>query len=154
MKGFVFAPHSMVDVITNSSSELFVGQENNKQDLIDMIESIYPDYLSEYHPVKSMQELDRWELEAYLNYKYEYWSNSAQKFIHERIPGLTNEEMAKLKDGGYYHDIVTDDEERTNRIKNAIDPKGNMYFLFSRDNNPDWEMQKKLMDIMERFHLG
>lgn len=150
----VFNPHSFVDVITNSSSELFVGQANNKEYIIELIESIYPNYLSEYHPVKSTEELDRWELEAYLNYRYEYWSNSQQRFVHEKIPGLTKQEMAELQKKDYYHDIVTEDEDRTNRIKKGIDPEGKMFFLFSIDDNPDWDEQEKLMEVFQRFHLG
>lgn len=151
---FIINPHSMVDVITNSSSELFVSVNNNKQDVIDLIESIYPNYLNEYDPVKSTQELSRDELESYLGYRYEYWSNELQTYIHERIPGLTDDEMKALSDEQYYYDIVTDDDERTNRIKSALDPQNKMFFLFSIDENPDWDYQKKLMDVMQRFHLG
>jgi hypothetical protein len=152
--GFVFNPHSVVDVITNSSSELFVGMGDNKQEIEDLVRSIYPNYLDEYYPIKSTNDLDRYELESYLNYRFEYWSNSEQKLIQNNIPGLTKEEMLLLNKNGYYSDVVTDDEDRMNRIKEALDPDNTMFFLFSRDDNPDWDMQERLMDVMERYHLG
>lgn len=35
-----------------------------------------------------------------------------------------------------------------------LDPNGNMWFMFSIDQNPNYEMQENLMSIAERYHLG
>jgi hypothetical protein len=45
-------------------------------------------------------------------------------------------------------------EDNFEEIKNKLDPNRTMYFLFSKDENPDWEMQEKLEMIMKRYHLG
>ena len=37
---------------------------------------------------------------------------------------------------------------------NGISPKKDMYFLFSIDENPEWEEQEKLELISTRYHLG
>lgn len=149
---FTVAPHSFVDVITNSSSELFVGTSLNKDLLTQIISELYPDYLNEYQPLKTTKELTIDELDIYLGYQYHRWSNFNQRFITERIPGATEEEQARFSSDEWYHSIVT--EDNFDRIVKALDPNNTLMFMFSLDENPDWDMQEKLMDVMNRIHLG
>lgn len=147
---FTINPHSIIDVITNSSSELFVNDLLAKDTLIQLIKEIYPDYLNEYQELKTASELTCDELQTYLNYRYIYWSNAKQEEIYEKLPGFSQEEMDGLYDG--YGIAVT--EYNKEKILNAIDPNKIMCFLFSLDENPNWEFQDKLMNIMSRYHLG
>lgn len=160
---FVCAPHSFVDVITNSSSELFVGFNNSKKALEELIESVYPDYLNEYDPLCGIEELDLDTLATYINYKYESWSNLEQKFIRTVVPGFTYDEMWETvetdyvyPDGEKYSFIRVKDSfyDDLKRIYDGIDPDRKMFFLFSKGENPNFEMQEKLSVIMNRFHLG
>lgn len=45
-------------------------------------------------------------------------------------------------------------EKNLEEVKNRIDPQRKMYFLFSKNENPNWDYQKKLMGIGSRYHLG
>jgi hypothetical protein len=47
---------------------------------------------------------------------------------------------------------VTDDN--VDAIKNKLDPKGEMFFIWSIDYNPDWDKQELMWSFMERIHLG
>ena len=86
---FVIEPHSVVDVITNSSSELFVGESNTKDALVKMIEAAYPEYLGEYNELKSTKELDVDDIECYISYAWERWSNMHQRMTYH-VPGGLN----------------------------------------------------------------
>ena len=35
-----------------------------------------------------------------------------------------------------------------------LDPEQKLWFLFSINENPNWEMQENLMNIGTRYHLG
>lgn len=150
---FTLQFHSVVDVITNSSSELFVGLENSKELMVSLVKDIYPGYLDDYEEVRGIEDLTDDELEMYISYHYNGWSNSQQCMMHN----VTFDEMyeTKVYDYGSYtyirSDFISDNRER---INNSIDPERKMFFMFSRDENPDWEMQERLMSIMQRYHLG
>jgi len=65
---FAATIQSVIDVITNSSSELFVGKFNCKEELEKMIKEIYPNYLSEYQELKNIDELTVDDLDCYVQY--------------------------------------------------------------------------------------
>ena len=65
---FIIKPHSVIDVITNSSTELFVGKNQSKENIIEMIKEIYPNYLKEYREVKNIDDLTYRDLDIYFNY--------------------------------------------------------------------------------------
>lgn len=150
--------HSFVDVITNSSTELFVGSSNTKDALLTMIKEIYPEYFNEYCDLRTLDELDDDEIYTFLGYTYDRWSNQEQKMVHDVIDGFTFEEMYEQfswndeKGSFYIRDTFVNDHRE--KIIDALDPKRKMFFLFSIDQNPNWEMQEKLMMIMSRYHLG
>lgn len=152
---FVCHPHSWVDVITNSSSELFTCFADSKKQVENMIKDFYPNYLNEYEPIKTIDELDEYELRTYIDYHYSFWSNPSQKFIYNVIPGFTKDEMYEKEENSKYcllkENFIANNRER---INNAIDPERKMFFLFSLDSNPNWEMQELFMHFMTRYHLG
>jgi len=147
---FALKPHSVVDVITNSSSELFVGNSTSKEDIINIIKESYLNYLDEYSEVKATKELSNDEIETYIGYHYNNWSNAHQKFMQELVPGFKYEDIF---DGEYVKSNLVNNKNRDKFIK-GIDPNNEMYFLFSLDDNPNWDYQEKLMNIMHRYHLG
>jgi hypothetical protein len=128
-KLFTIKPHSIIDVITNSSSELFVGKSQNKDEIRAVIKAIYPEYLNEYEEIKTTDELTVSELELYLSYKGYYETNDYDSHWFDKIQNLEEE-------------------------KEKLDPNKEMFFLFSLDDNPNWEMQEKLSNFMTRYHLG
>ena len=163
---FTIRPHSFIDVITNSSTELFVGSANAKDELITLIKNVYPDYLNEYDELKSIDEIDFEELDTYFSYYCSPNMWPATKDMYLVLPGFTFEELYTAesdkpvwngeiqytlkRNEGYNFISMSNFEE----MKNKLDPERKMYFLFSLDDNPNWDMQEKLMNIMTRYHLG
>lgn len=164
---FVLKPHSIVDIITNSSSELFVGTAQSKETIKELIEAAYPDYLEEYDEIKNITELTSDELDTYFQYACSYGIWPCSKMDMPILNGFTFEELYEAKDGGKpawngsvqyelknnnRYNFVT--EENFEEFKNKLDPDKEIYFLFSKSDNPDWDYQEKLEMFMERFHLG
>ena len=148
---FTINVHSFVDVITNSSSELFVESSNSKETLIALIKEVYPRYLDEYEELRSLDELSTGELEQYISYAYEHYSNPmklSKKFDIDPIMLYSN--WSEKDTARYWFPRISDVGYEL--IKERLNP--NLYFLFSIDDNPEWEMQEKLMLIMNRYHLG
>lgn len=149
--------HSSVDVITNSSSELFTAFNDSKETLKGLIKDVYPKYLKEYEKLKGIEELTAGELEEYIMYSYEVWSNYDQETFNYVIPGFTYDEMWETKNLWEHKYIQLKDyfvENNRERIMDGIDPERKMFFLFSKNENPNWDMQEKLMSFMTRYHLG
>lgn len=179
---FVFNVNHGVDLITNSSSELFVLKGKTKEIVEEMITSIYPNYLDEYESIKHIDDISVDQLNVYFDYLCSPHIWPAKRSDYPIIDGFTFEELytpkknwrtgvvedpawngeiqyelknnletSPFKFNGY-HQFVTD--FNFDDIKNKLDPNKEMYFLFSIDENPNWDYQEKLMDIGERFHLG
>ena len=169
---FVLQPHSIVDVITNSSTELFVFQGKEKESIIEMIKEIYHDYLSEYEELKNITELSVEELDTYFSYMCSPHCWPATKLNYPILPGFTFEELYEperhyktneikvawngeiqytLKRNKDYNFVTEDNKEE---LINKLSPNKDMYFLFSVDENPDWEYQEKLEMLGTRIHLG
>jgi len=171
---FTLKPHSVVDVITNSSSELFVGSSQSKETMISLIENVYPEYLNEYEHIKTIDDLSESELNTYFSYTCSAHRWPAEKSMYPVLNGFTFDELYEPKDDSkpawngeiqydlknnvinkkhkWDHSFVT--SENLEEIKNKLDPKREMYFLFSIDDNPNWEMQEELECFMTRHHLG
>ena len=162
---FAATIQSVIDVITNSSSELFVGKFNCKEELEKMIKEIYPNYLSEYQELKNIDELTVDDLDCYVQY---FWYASIfpteNKSKYSILPGFTFDELYREK-GVAWNDVMQYElkvDEHYNFVtknnleefKNKIDPERKMYFLFSLDDNLDYDYQEKLEVFMDRFHLG
>ena len=144
---FVVKPHSFVDIITNSSSELFVFNEKSKAAVESLIYEVYPDYSNEYRAVKTTAELTEGELHTYVDCVYNTFDSPTV------IEGFSFSEMYK-KEHGYYWIEPYFVKNNFEKIKEAIDPNNRMFFLFSIGDNPDWEKQEELMVVGERYHLG
>jgi len=114
------------------------------------------------------------ELDDYFSWICSPCMYPAEKHMYPIIPGFTFDELyqEKIVDRPTWHNIVQYELINNNpaaekpwdnrfvcdhnfeEIKNKIDPKREMYFLYSIDENPDWDMQEKLQKIMRRYHLG
>lgn len=168
---FIIQPQSIVDVITNSSSELFIFRGKEKAIIESMIEDVYPNYLNEYEPLISVRDLNCDELDNLLNWLTGSWIRPAAKHNY-RIPGtFTFEELYQesgtsrrgdieyeLKknyqspDSEWSYSFVT--EENKEWVLDKLDPDHSMFLLYSQHDNPNWDMQEELMNIGERHHLG
>lgn len=169
---FSLKPHSVVDVITNSSAELFVGKSQSKEIMEELIRSLYPEYQSEYRRVKSIDEMSVRELNTFFSYATYPDIYPPRKSSYPVLPGFTFDELFEIEEREHenypttYHLKNNDTtakkpwhrrfitEDNVEEMKNKLDPKREMFFLFSIDENPDWDMQEKLESIMTRYHLG
>lgn len=165
---FVFRIDSIVDIITNSSSELFIMKAEGKDVLIELIESVLPEFRETYEEPILLKDSSLYLISTYIFYNYYYKGNTSpiKKSDLDVIEGFTFDEMY-----GYYLDLYpltngkkTDPyyaekyEIRGNFIKNnlekiikTLDPYNNIWFMSSLDDNPAYETYEKLMPIGERI---
>ena len=170
---FTINVHSIVDTITNSSSELFVGTSNSKEELIMLIENVYPDFRNEYEDIKHIDELDMGELENYFWFVCSAHQWPATKEMYPVLNGFTFDELYEKESeekhwmGDYDYKLKDNRIDKSNKwgkcfiteenfeeIKNKLDPERKMFFMYSKGENPDWEYQEKLSCFMDRIHMG
>ncbi len=174
--------NNVIDIITNSSDALFVLQGKTKEIVNEMIENIYPNYRDEYQELKDIrdftdEEIDTF-LQSHLGRKSSVWSSGEvydKSFDYVLIHGFKFEELynTNVKLGHYPLNseykiknnipikkrkskwdfcFVTNDNRE--RVIKGIEKSVGRFFLYSIDENPEWEMQEKLMEIGKRYHLG
>lgn len=149
---FVIQPQSIIDVITNSSSELFVFQGNDKEVIEGMISEIYPNYLDEYRSLVSLNELNDYAFDNYLSWTYKNWSDElslSKKF--NIAPEILYSNWDTKNSKKYWYGKLS---SRGIALIKAQLPMNTTYLLYSIDENPNWEMQEALWQIGERYHLG
>jgi len=154
---FTLQFHSVLDVITNSSSELFVGLHKSRDLMIELVKEIYPRYMDEYSRIRTIDELSDDDIDVYLHYHYDCWSNSQQRTIHSVVDGFEFDDMYEIKRyGDNDYTVLKENFVSSNRdkINDGIDLERKMFFMFSLDDNPNWDMQERLESIMTRYHLG
>lgn len=165
---FVLKVHSLVDVITNSSNELFVGKAQSKEEMINLIKEVYPEYLEEYKQIKNIDEVTVDELDTYFSFMCSphMWPTSSKQqypipngFTFEDVyeedkVAWNGKKQYKLKREGYWEGYGFVTKANFKEIKKKLDPNKEMYFLFSYEENPKWEYQEKFSEFMDRFHLG
>lgn len=158
-----------VDIITNSSSELFVLEGATKDIVEEMIKEVYPNYLDEYEPVVALRDASPDQIDTYFDYKNYSWSSnyhlSKEQRRQNEIDSARNlAEEYNMTPEEFYRDWkksidsewvwLKKTDEALKKIAEKIDPQGKMYMLFSIDENPNWDYQEKLMYVAERYHLG
>jgi len=190
---FTFKIQSFSDVITNSSSELFVFDDKGDVEKVkEILDGLYPDWRSEYEEPVLLKDADDASVELYAEYllprgwDYDYrgetteecrnllrqdikhffnedakrfypnidtwdpkynWSND-KKFKNKLYEDLTREERSEIWSK---HELECDYDEVVKYLK---DNRQNEVLLFSLGDNPDWDMQKKLQTVANRYHLG
>lgn len=179
---FRFNVQSSSDIITNSSSELFVFNNDSVKDVVEVLDNLYPNWKSEYEePVKYSDLTDedkiiylynvflthrfymrdfRFNPDTGLEYSIEEQFDLYCKCFenyYKTIYGLNKESINKLFSinlfrGNYFNDA----EVIINSSKiDILEPffKDDIV-LYSIFENPDWEYQEKLMKVAKRYHLG
>lgn len=152
---FVFNVDSAVDIITNSSSELFIFEGQNIDLVEEMIKNVYPDYEDEYSTVRSVSDIS--------GSNYMVADILSRYVIHRRIQkaeeicrevGIKLEEMIPCREYfDSYGDIRIPYEKSAEIIKKYIKPL-NLYYIVSHEDNPDPDWQDSLEMIGSRIHLG
>ena len=153
---FVLTVDNVIDIITNSSSELFVLKADSDKVVTELLENVYPDFREEYREPVLLSSLDAYDLDNYLD-----WVNGWRRTKEHCVvyDGFTFEEMyeeSKYKSWGdtEYNLKPGFVEDNFDKIIKAIDPTNSTWLLYSIDENPNWEMQEKLEQIATRYHLG
>ncbi len=172
-KIIIFNVDNVIDVITNSSSELFVLEAESESIVKEMISSAYPEYLNEYEEIKNIVDLSIDQLDNFMDYMCHSHTWPAEKRDYPVPDGFTFDELYepesdkpawngslqyKLRNNvvnpthKWDSSFVT--EENKESIIQKLSPKKDTWFLFSIDENPDYEYQEKLECIGTRYHLG
>lgn len=155
-KLFIFNVDNVIDIITNSSSELFVLEAETEEIVKEMVKSAHSSYENEYEQPILTKDLTLEQLETYRNYALEGWSDFRNSKKDYSVLGIAPELLYSNwleKDAEkYWYPKLS--EEGAVLLKKAIDPENKVWFMFSFEENPDWERQESLMSIASRYHLG
>lgn len=149
--GFIFSIDNVIDLITNSSSELFIFQIEPKQSIIELIESVYPEFRNEYEEPKWVGE----DMDMMIQYLEHINLKPEELTLQLGIPSkdlVTYEVWDKEHKWPEFNEDVL--EMCKDKILDIIDPKHSIYLMNSLDDNPDWEYQEKLESIATRIHMG
>lgn len=169
---FVMQIENIIDLITNSSSELFVLRSKEKGIMIELLDHVYRDWRNEYEEPKNISELTVRELDDFVIYATgaNCWPTH-RKSQYQLLPGFSFDELYEIKEkawnGRFQYQLKNNlkssehewqrsfvTEENFEEIKNRLSPDEDMWFLFSIDENPDYEGQDLLCEIAEKYHLG
>lgn len=170
---FVIQPQSIIDIITNSSSELFIFKGKDKEVIEKMISELYPNYKNEYEELQPLRSLSTEELDNFVSWTTGSHCWPADKKDYQ-IPGIfTFEELYEAEDekpawngeiqyklkknfvdpeSKWDYSFVT--EENKDWVLSKLDPTNSMFLLYSIDENPNYDMQGELESIGTRYHLG
>lgn len=173
---FIIQVENSIDLITNSSSELFVMNGETLDNVREMIESAHPNYLDEYYEVVALRDATPENINTYLSWIEDpfyhggnYWklSDEERKSKKEKSKiqfakrfGMTPEECYSDYENrndkekypySFWYNIK---EDALIKIAKQLDPDGKIFLLFSIDDNPNWDYQEKLSDFATRYHLG
>lgn len=142
---FVFKIDNVIDVITNSSSELFVLKAETESILEEMLLNAYPDYPTEYYQPTLIKDISIEDLRTYMEY-----AHRDSDFI---LSGYKHDDMYETSYGYSFvkKEFLIDKEQE---IKKELDPQNCTWLLFSKSDNPKYEHQEKLSEIGARYHLG
>jgi hypothetical protein len=168
----VFNVDNHIDLITNSSSELFVLEGETLETVKEMVSSVYPDYLNEYSDVICLKDASDEEIKTYMyyisdnndswnitrnmsledkrKYKIEELELTAQKYGMKPSKFYSNWKN-RNKDKWFFGQVSS---EGYKAVRNILDPNGKIFLLFSDGENPDYDMQENLSEIGIRYHLG
>lgn len=167
---FIVKVNHSIDLITNSSSELFVLEGQTKDIVDSLLKGVHPDYLDEYAEPKNITELTTDELDNFFSYATGSNRWPAQKSDYKIPNGFTFEEVYEPDDKGpawngaiqykvrnnepgkSWGSFVT--EENREWFLDRYNPERNLYFVYSHDENPDYENQEKMWQVAQRYHLG
>lgn len=165
---FTFQVQSFTDVITNSSSELFVYNETTTRNVENLLNSTVPGWEDEYESPKSLNELTSDELELYMDYAYDRydWSRYGTRITRENsnqtrwAKEFNINPYLLYENYGEWDPSSNDWRISTLHLKEGWDkyikeklPK-NLVFVFSMGENPDWDRQEIMRDYGTRYHLG
>lgn len=164
---------NIIDIITNSSSELFILKGKERETIVELLNEVYPDWRNEYDDVKNITELSANELDTYFSYECSPHCYPATKEMYPVLDGFTFDELyetdgkEKAWNGSYQYKLKNNKkdsrsewdysfvtEENREDIINRISPNKDLWFLYSLDENPNWEYQERLMEVGERIHMG
>ena len=169
---FTISVDNTIDIITNSSSELFVLNGETLNSVKELVESIYPEYRKEYEEIVALRDASDSDVDTYESQIgdsfYDRWNYTKNMSKEERKQydiqedtkqaqkyGLTPEEFFEnwndRNNECYYSRISS---KGYDAIRKTLDPNGKIFLLLSIDGNPDCYMQEALMDIGRRYHLG
>ena len=96
-----------IDLITNSSSELFILHEDSLETAKEMIASVYPEYLSEYEEVKSLRDSDKKQIEVMIRKEIkDFIGSNTMRQYEEKILELVSKEIRRGKLENDTKDIV------------------------------------------------
>lgn len=150
-KIFEFNVDNTIDIITNSSSELFVLKGETKKSVEEMIRSVYYNFENEYI-LTSLEDANTDQLNSYI-YAVLKGYHEDEFFLCRKLNVRPDVLYKNFGSYGITSNWIEDYSEEGKKIIMNFVPKGT-YLLFSIDDNPNWEHQEDLQSIASRYHMG
>lgn len=181
---FVFNIQGFSDIITNSSSELFIfNNGKTKDEVASLLDKVTPGWKDEYTYPQTFAECDNQDKTTIIDYCFDmprvYDIPYSIRNTEKKIAFFTNLYLTFAKkydiklpiekfysDYKYIKNIGNYDvpwEERFGTVSyegcKVLEEVFNKVFdkcifLFSRYDNPDWDRQKNIEQYADRHHLG
>lgn len=177
---FRISIQSFSDIVTNSSSELFVFVDNELDSVEELLNDIAPNWRDEYF-LKKAVDCDEEELETLIDRialpRNIHWNDFDSNNIKEQLEkydkairhyflrewGINEEDVPNLFEN--WDQPIVDKTPNGSFSWFYLRPSCKLYeefkkrikydiTLWSYDDNPNWETQEKLMTYADRYHLG
>lgn len=170
---------SFSNIVTNSSSELFVFVDDNLDFVEELLNKIAPNWKDEYE-LKRAIDCNEDELETLIDniaLPNIEWSSFDSDTIEEQLKkyddaichyflrewGIDEEEVPSLFDN--WDEPIVDKTPNGTFSWFYLQPSYKMYEEFKRrvkydvtlwsyNDNPDWDTQQKISKYAQRYHLG
>lgn len=160
MIAFAVRVDSRVDLITNSSSELFVVKGDSVEDVKSMVSNVLdPSYASYYKDPVRLVDLEPDDFINFLWYMcFPGCSPTSSKKAYPVPEGFEFDELYKER-GVAWNNVMQYElreftDEQAREMARKMDPDGRIYMIYSHEDNPPWESQEALERIGRRYHLG
>lgn len=166
---FIFNIQSVSDIITNSSSELFVFARRTVDEVVSILDEVYPDWQNEYQSPVQVNLMSTDDLRDYLDWVYSRWEycslyhpeitretskqlNLAKHFKLDPADLYSNWETWDPHSEDYYTAYLQWKDSGVELVRTKI--ADSTVALYSIDDNPEWKYQDILEQYAKRYHLG
>lgn len=175
---------SFSDIITNSSSELFVFNDGRSvNDTIKLLDNIYPNWVDEYFTPDYVSNTNEADQENYFDFRLYYECN--ERAFHNCIQNISPKTLGEYYtfsttpidkknchalhiakqigltpketfENWEHYNPNTDWHPQFTRLacKRMAELEPDTVLLFSKEENPDYGMQEILLKYALKYHLG
>jgi hypothetical protein len=124
----------IIDFITNSSSELFVMKSDNKDIVISLIESVFPDFRKGFHEPMQYKDMPEDIFAKCIETIYDSYAKEKEDLF--LFSGFSFEEQIRYDEVSQFYDRkISFLKENKETIISQIDPNNLLWFLVPKEEH-------------------